>query len=336
MVKPEVEVVPLSARQHHEAFEGATCLLSHVPIIGYQRYVEAVANGLIPEAHLDAYEFHYIVRGDLDWWVDDEVYRVKPGTLFMTRPGEMHGSTDTFFQPTELYWFQLSIPKTKPMTGLTVMETQFLRQRLEGLTERMFSASHQIRPIFECILDEHRFPTAGSRIIARAGLHQLIGFLIRDHDMYVGGHRGAVPLSSQIQGAVDLISTSLGEPPSIDAVASEVCMSPGHFRARFRRETGFTPYEYLTGCRIDKAKQMLMKDRWSVTDVAFRLGYSSSQNFASSFKRQTGMTPTEFRKTGKAALAAKNGLAVGTGGGSRAHVSITPHPEDRSNPGSST
>ncbi len=306
-------VAPLSARQHHEAFEDDTCLLEHVPIIGYQRYIEAVANGLVPEAHADAYEFHYIVRGDLDWWAEDKSCRVKPGMVFMTRPGEMHGSSDTFFQPTELYWFQLRVPRSKSMAGLTSTETNFLRRRLESLTERLFSASNQIRPAFECILDEHRFPSSSSPIIARAGLHQLIGFLIRDHDMYIGGQKASTPLSSQIQSAVDLISNSLGEPPPIDTVANEACMSPGHFRARFRRETGFTPYEYLTRCRIDKAKDMLLKDRWSVTDVAFQLGYSSSQNFASAFKRQTGMTPTEFRRTRKVLLPGVEGSSGGNG-----------------------
>lgn len=313
MVESIAEGVPLSVRQHHEAFEDETCLLKHVPIIGYQRYIEAVADGLVPEAHANTYEFHYIVRGDLDWWAEDKSYRVKPGMVFMTRPGEMHGSSDTFFQPTELYWFQLCVPRSKSMAGLTSTETNFIRQRLGSLTERLFSASNQIRPAFECILDEHRFPSSASPIIARAGLHQLIGFLIRDHDMYVGGHKGSKPISSQIQSAVDLISHSLGDPPPIDTVANEVCMSPGHFRARFRRETGFTPYEFLTRCRIDKAKDMLLKDRWSVTDVAFQLGYSSSQNFASSFKRQTGMTPTFFRKISKAAPPKSRAFAAGLG-----------------------
>lgn len=308
MVETNTELVPLSARQHHEAFEDETCLLKHVPIIGYQRYIEAVANGLIPESHEDTYEFHYIVRGDLDWWAEDTSCRVKPGMVFMTRPGEMHGSSDTFFQPTELYWFQLRVPKSKPMAGLTVAETGYLRQRLASLTERIFSASNQIRPAFECILDEHRFPSSSSPIIARAGLHQLIGFLIRDHDNHVGGHQEAAPLSSQIQSAVEMIGGSLGDPPPIDKVAKEVCMSPGHFRARFRQETGFSPYEYLTRCRIDKAKEMLMNRRWTVTHVAFQLGYSSSQNFASSFKRQTGMTPTDYRVVAKSPPDHLNGV----------------------------
>lgn len=297
---------PLSARQHHESFEDETCLLKHVPIIGYQRYIEAVADGLVPDSHENAYEFHYIVRGNLDWWAGEESYRVKPGVVFVTRPGELHGSSDSFFQRTELYWFQLAVPKSKPMAGLSKVETDFIRASLGSMSERMFAASNQIRPAFECILDEHRFPSSSSRIIARAGLHQLIGFLIRDHDNHIGGRRVVTPLSSQIQNAIDLISRTMEEPMPIDAVAKEVCMSPGHFRARFRRETGSTPYEFLTRCRIDKAKDMLLKGRWSVTNIAFRLGYSSSQNFASSFKRQTGMTPTEFQEVTNSPPAPRN------------------------------
>jgi AraC-like DNA-binding protein len=197
------------------------------------------------------------------------------------------------------------------MAGLTAAETDFFRQRLGMLSERLFPASNQIRPAFEGILDEHRFPSSSSRIIARAGLHQLIGFLIRDHYNYIGGRRKSAPLSTQIQSAIDLISRTLEEPMPIDAVAKEVCMSPGHFRARFRRETGSTPYEFLTRCRIDKAKDLLIKSRWSVTNIAFRLGYSSSQNFASSFKRQTGMTPTEFQETTKTPLSTPDESAGG-------------------------
>ena len=122
------------------------------------------ASNLVPDAHENAYEFHYIVRGNLDWWACDDSYRVKPGMVFMTRPGEMHGSSDSFFQRTELYWFQLAVPKSRPMAGLSKAETDFIRTRLGAMSERMFAASNQIRPAFECILDEHRFPSSSSRM----------------------------------------------------------------------------------------------------------------------------------------------------------------------------
>jgi AraC-like DNA-binding protein/mannose-6-phosphate isomerase-like protein (cupin superfamily) len=312
---------PLTDRQHHETFEDGTCLLDHVPIVGYQRYVEAVPNGLIPEAHPNSYEFHYIVRGSLDWWVNDETYQVKPGMVFMTKPGEMHGSVDSFFQPTELYWFQLRMPRSRPMSGLGKEETASLRQGLASMTHRMFPASPQVRSCFDRILDEHRFPSAGSRIVARTALHQLIVFLIRDHDINANTRGGNKHLSAQIMKAAELIAANLEDRLPIDVIADEVGMSPGHFRTRFRQETGSTPHEYLTGLRIAKAKEMLKLDRWSVTDVAFRLGYSSSQNFASTFKRQTGMTPTLFRKASKADIVKDLSFHSGVEGQSAVRVS---------------
>jgi len=297
MIKPEVSWPPLTDRQYHESFEHETRLLQHVPIIGYQRYLEAIPNGLIPEAHEHEYEFHYILRGNLDWWVNDQSYEIRPGMIFVTRPGEMHGSCDTSFQPTELYWFQLQVPHGRPMKGLSTAETQILRRGLETMSVRLFPASAQIRPCFERILDEHRYPAKGSRIIARTALYQLVLFLLRDAEAFAKGVTHPQHLSRPIQKALALIDANLEDPPLIEALALEVGMSPSHFRARFRQETGSTPHEHLTRRRIEKAKQLLLQDRWSVTEVAFRLGYSSSQNFASAFNRQTGMAPSSLRRS---------------------------------------
>ena len=142
--------------------------------------------------------------------------------------------------------------------------------------------------------------TSGSRIVARTALHQLIVFLIRDHDINANTRGGPKQRSPQIMKARELIDAHLEDPVPIDVIADELGMSPGHFRTRFRQATGSTPHEYLTGLRIARAKEILRHDRWSITNVAFRLGYSSSQNFASTFKRQAGMTPTSFRKISKA------------------------------------
>ncbi len=304
MITSEISWPPLTDRQYHESYEGKTRLLPHVPIIGYQRYLEAIPNGLIPEVHEHEYEFHYVLRGYLDWRVNDRTYQVRPGMIFVTRPGELHGSCDTSFQPTELYWFQLQVPQGRPMKGLSGAETQVLRRELESMSVRLFPASAQIQPCFERILDEHRYPSKGNRIIARTTLYQLVLFLLRDAEAFANGVTHPQLPSPPILRAMALMEANLADPPLIESLALEIGMSPSHFRARFRQETGSTPHEHLTRQRIEKAKQLLLQNRWSVTEVAFRLGYSSSQNFASAFKRQTGMAPNSFRRANQMAAEA--------------------------------
>jgi len=50
--------------------------------------------------------------------------------------------------------------------------------------------------------------------------------------------------------------------------------------------------------KIEKAKELLIYNEQLLSDIAFRLGYSSTQHLSNQFKKLTGMTPSGFRKLG--------------------------------------
>ena len=72
-------------------------------------------------------------------------------------------------------------------------------------------------------------------------------------------------------------------------------LSLSRLKARFKKETGVSPANFIMLRRIEGAKELLDRTDKNITDVAFELGFSSSQYFATAFKRYTGMTPKEFR-----------------------------------------
>lgn len=82
----------------------------------------------------------------------------------------------------------------------------------------------------------------------------------------------------------------------VDDLAKLVNMSPSNFNRLFKQETELSPIEYLIYIRIERAKQMLKRKEFSITEIATACGFSSSAHFASSFRKITGVTPSEFRK----------------------------------------
>ena len=52
---------------------------------------------------------------------------------------------------------------------------------------------------------------------------------------------------------------------------------------------------YLTH-KIERAKELLVYDELNLSEIAFRLNYSSVSHLSSQFKKITGMTPTYFKK----------------------------------------
>jgi YesN/AraC family two-component response regulator len=57
------------------------------------------------------------------------------------------------------------------------------------------------------------------------------------------------------------------------------------------------PFEYLTGIRIQKAKEMLTgSGSFKLTEIARSSGYNDTSYFCAVFKEHEGVTPIEFRK----------------------------------------
>ncbi|MBD2867637.1 helix-turn-helix transcriptional regulator [Paenibacillus arenilitoris] len=59
---------------------------------------------------------------------------------------------------------------------------------------------------------------------------------------------------------------------------------------------GMTPAEYLTKCRLEQAKLLLLKTEWPVAEIAMQVGFENVPYFSNCFARQIGLPPSKFRK----------------------------------------
>ena len=117
------------------------------------------------------------------------------------------------------------------------------------------------------------------------------------------GENGRLPSSirgglgaSRRRRIVDFIESHLDEDIGLAALATEAGLSPHHFGKAFKATFGKPPYRYITERRIQKAKEMLLSDRASITDIALALGFSSHSHFTDVFRKMTGTTPSLFRR----------------------------------------
>ena len=82
---------------------------------------------------------------------------------------------------------------------------------------------------------------------------------------------------------------------NIDEVAEFVCISPRHFKRRFKNATGASPISYLQKLRIDEAKNQLETTLESINAITRRVGYEDESAFRRLFKRYTSLSPREYR-----------------------------------------
>lgn len=73
-------------------------------------------------------------------------------------------------------------------------------------------------------------------------------------------------------------------------------MSRTNYSVKFKELSGMTPLDYLTYCRLEKAKQLLKESGKSVPEVSEAIGYPAHEHFQKLFKKKIGKTPSAYRK----------------------------------------
>ncbi|HKC90097.1 MAG: helix-turn-helix transcriptional regulator [Chloroflexi bacterium] len=100
---------------------------------------------------------------------------------------------------------------------------------------------------------------------------------------------------AHLRHAKDLMDRAYGEPLDLDAIAREAGYSRFHFVRAFRATYGQTPRDYLSGRRVERARELLRTANLTVTEVCFLVGFSSLGSFSARFKEEVGVSPSRYR-----------------------------------------
>lgn len=102
--------------------------------------------------------------------------------------------------------------------------------------------------------------------------------------------------SDPIQRAKNWIHQNLGEHITIKEIAEHIYMSPTYFSNYFKAQTGETILDYITKCRLEKAKELLETTDTKVYDISSKLGYQDTKYFSRLFKQWYGQSPSQYRE----------------------------------------
>jgi AraC family transcriptional regulator len=85
-----------------------------------------------------------------------------------------------------------------------------------------------------------------------------------------------------------------------DILSSQLHKDYSYLSHLFSEVEGLTIEQYIIRQKIEKAKELLVYDELSLSQIAFDLGYSSVAHLSAQFKKVTGLTPSHFKKMGSA------------------------------------
>jgi AraC-like DNA-binding protein len=266
--------------------------LPEIPLVGVHHQTFAVA-GLDRHVHPGLMEICYLKSGARVYHVRRRDYPFRGHEVFVTYPDEPHGSGRHPHGKGVLYWMQVRLPRSsQPFLGLTPRAAKPLIASLRRLPRRHFRGSQRLGTLFEeiqCLYQESGEPLRRLQVAACV-LDWLIEIVRCAH--------AETPrdLSPDIRAALALAEQHPEEHFPVPQLAAASGLSVSRFKAKFQAEVGIPPNEFLLRRKVEIARRRLAETDRSITSIAFELGFSSSQYFATVFKRLTHRQPREVRR----------------------------------------
>jgi AraC family transcriptional regulator len=103
------------------------------------------------------------------------------------------------------------------------------------------------------------------------------------------------PRAFDFSRVINYIRDNLEKDLRLEQLARIAKLSNFYFIKQFRATFGTSPHQYILGCRIALAKQLLTETFLSMSHISQRCGFSSQSHFTSVFRQATGIPPRLFR-----------------------------------------
>jgi AraC-like DNA-binding protein len=127
---------------------------------------------------------------------------------------------------------------------------------------------------------------------ARLAFLNILNDVIDLHSQSHAGDR----VHRSIKQCMEYIKTHYAETLEREKLAELASLSTNYFSIIFKKVAGYTPTQYITKIRLDKAKQLLQNSNMTVSEVAREVGFQDPLYFGRVFSSYTGSPPKEFKK----------------------------------------
>jgi AraC-like DNA-binding protein len=235
---------------------------------------------------LNEYQINYITEGEGIYENDSGRYKIRPGSLLITKPGDWHR-----YRPKKKSgWVEHYVGFRGNIASQIFKQPWFASGKAVidiGNREEFIDTYYKI---FEYVLEEK----PGFQQVAAGMIMKLFGYMISTYKQRdFSGKR----VEQVIQNACFMIRENVEQEIDFKKFAEQNHIGYSYFRKMFKKYTGVPPVQYHLDLKILRAKEMLLSSDKIIKEISYELGFQSIYYFSRVFKKKLGVSPSEIRKT---------------------------------------
>lgn len=241
------------------------------------------------------FELAYFEHGSCRFFIENDMHDLHAGDCLLIPPQVFHYTNYLFgaCKKNGVYFRQNEIDSN--VQELMPQGYEFFNEmRILQIPE---AHREQIVSVLSGMEMEQRINDACTEILLDGKLQELLLLCSRYGTVLNDTPANIHTTDRQIILAARFVSEHYAEPVTAADIAAAAGFSPNYLSRKFREAAGIGLHEYLVLTRLQHAALELVSTKDSITNIAFRCGFSDSNYFKDAFRKRYGVTPREYRKS---------------------------------------
>lgn len=92
------------------------------------------------------------------------------------------------------------------------------------------------------------------------------------------------------------VESKIYEPLTIAEICQQFSMSRSSLQLLFKNAVNQSPKKYISDMKLERSRQMLRENKYTVSEISLKLGYSSIHYFSNAFNQKYHISPSEYAK----------------------------------------
>lgn len=227
-----------------------------------------------------SYEMLYVYEGSLTVKLPSGTFTLQPHDLIL-----YHSETADFIIDTSCSYLT-TIFDTNQRKPLHILNQPFhctseLQQILWKLLIESFAKSYYTKTLMICYLEE--------------ALLLLMQFYEKiSHETLLTDIR--LPMNDLLSEILAYMNKHIADPVTIEEICHEFYVSRSSLQALFKTHLNSSPKNYLLNIKLQKSKELIRENQYTISEIAYMLGFSSIHYFSRLFKKYFNTTPSAYSR----------------------------------------
>lgn len=258
-------------------------------ILGYYYRMRTPGYNFKGERH-QFFELTYVDTGELFTEVDGVSYKLGEKELIIYGPGQFHAQHTN----------NQTVSYVTVMFNMENISPDLPDDWYSVLINRVFPYNKKIYSLIKALVQESSTGAPYTDSLMHCLLTETIIRLLQGVYTLPTAQPSSVVRQNYQEELFDRILTfvesKIYEPLTVADICQQFSLSRSTLQLLFKNAVNQSPKKYISDMKLEKSCQMLRENKYTISEISLKLGYSSIHYFSNAFNQKYQISPSEFAK----------------------------------------